>query len=340
MAAAGVELAVDMTQHSVLGLSDVIKNMGRFRALMRQLTALAVERQPHAIICVDYSGFNGRFAGRVAEYVRERRGSFNNWHPKIVQFVSPQVWASRERRAYTMSRNFDLLLSIFPFEKSWYAERVPDFPVEFVGHPMLDRYGQVPLRTPAADSPLVVLLPGSRASELERHVPVMVASLEKIRAAVPGVRTRMVLPDQALMEQATEMRLPADLEVRAGNLGESLLEATVALSKTGTVSMECAYFGVPAVTLYKTSWFNYEIAKRLVKVKSLTMANLLAGEPVFPEFLQHDATPDHLAGAVVELLRDGPRREKVRARLKEIVASLGGPGASRRAAAAIVKLVS
>jgi lipid-A-disaccharide synthase len=103
--------------------------------------------------------------------------------------------------------------------------------------------------------------------------------------------------------------------------------------------MECAYFGVPTVTLYKSSGLEYEIGKRIIKVKSLTMPNLLAGEPVFPEFIQNAATPENLAGAALELLRDPVRRENVRARLKQVVASLGGPGASRRAAEAILRIV-
>src|SRR5205085_2317904 len=111
-------------------------------------------------------------------------------------------------------------------------------------------------------------------------------------------------------------------------------EATLALASTGTVTMECAYFSVPTVTLYKTSWSNYEIAKRLIKVKSLTMPNLLAGETVYPEFVQHNATAENIARAALESLRNESRREQVKTRLREIVASLGGPGASRRAAEA------
>ena len=103
--------------------------------------------------------------------------------------------------------------------------------------------------------------------------------------------------------------------------------------------MECAFFGVPAVTLYKVARWEYEIGKRMIKVKTLTMPNLLAKEQVFPEFIQHAATPENISRAALELLCDQPRREQVRARLDTIVASLGGPGASRRAAEAILKIV-
>src|SRR5947208_3081371 len=130
--AAGVEVVVDMTEHAVVGLVEALKNYGEFRRLFSQLFQLAIEREPHAIICVDFSGFNRRFAHALRSYVRAHQGPFLNWKPKLIQYVSPQVWASRESRAYKMAEDFDLLLTIFPFEKDWYANRLPDFPVKFV----------------------------------------------------------------------------------------------------------------------------------------------------------------------------------------------------------------
>ena len=138
MAAAGVELAFDLTQHSVIGISDVLKNYFKFRRLFNQLLALAIERKPDVIIGVDYGGFNLRFGHAIKQYVRDN--PFSKWNPKIVQFVSPQVWASRPGRADRLAADYDLLLSIFPFEKDWYAQRVPKLRVEFVGHPMVGRF--------------------------------------------------------------------------------------------------------------------------------------------------------------------------------------------------------
>src|SRR6267154_3586604 len=171
MAEAGVELAFDMTRHSVTGISDVLKNYSKFKRLFDQLFTLAVSREPHAIICVDFSGFNRRFAAAIKNYVRARQRTFNNWDPKIIQYVSPQVWASRPGRADQMARDVDLLLSIFPFEKDWYAARVPQLRVEFVGHPMIDRYhgaGTMHRAVPSpgldpSPVPLLLLLPGSRS---------------------------------------------------------------------------------------------------------------------------------------------------------------------------------
>ena len=145
MASAGVELAFDMTQHSVIGISDVLKNYFKFRRLFNQLLALAIERKPDVVIGVDYGGFNLRFGHAIKQQVRKQFGHGgshpqNPWLPKIVQFVSPQVWASRPGRAKLLAADYDLLLSIFPFDKDWYARRVPKLRVEFVGHPMMGRF--------------------------------------------------------------------------------------------------------------------------------------------------------------------------------------------------------
>jgi lipid-A-disaccharide synthase len=341
MAAAGVDLALDMTEHSVIGISDALKNYFKFRRLFYQLHQLALERQPDAIICVDFSGFNRRFAHAIRQYTRRRNDWFHDWNPKIIQYVSPQVWASREGRAYQMARDYDVVLSIFPFEKDWYAKRVPQLRVEFVGHPIADRYregqGASGGGRGAKGMSMLLLLPGSRTSELARHLPVMMGALALIRAQMPDLRVRMVLPNETLVQQAKAQSLPGNLEVQAGGLPESLTEAEVAIASTGTVTTECAYFGVPTVALYKTSWSTYQVARRIVKVKYLAMPNLLADEEVFPEFIQDAASAENIARAALELLRDQAWRARVKARLAEIVASLGGPGATQRAAHVIVE---
>ena len=345
MTGAGVELAFDMTEHAVVGFSDVVKNYFKFRRLFNQLLALAIKRKPDVIIGVDFGGFNLRFGHAVRQYVRDN--PFSKWNPKIVQFVSPQVWASRPGRADLLAADYDLLLSIFPFEKDWYAKRAPKLRVEFVGHPMVGRFaseGRVPrvpecseMGTRGTRPSEILLLPGSRKSELQRHLPVMLGAMELIREKLPDVCAKMVLPDVELKQLADKLSvLPTSLEIQIGNLPQALAAAEVAIASTGTVTMECAFFGVPTVTLYKTSWFNYEIAKRIVTVKWATMPNILANEEVFPEFIQNTATPEAISGAALELLQNESSRMKIKTQLAEIVSSLGEPGAAGRAAAAIL----
>jgi lipid-A-disaccharide synthase len=360
MAEAGVDLAVDMMRHAMVG----IPTMGKYFALHRlshELLALALERKADVIIGVDYGGFNLRFGHLVKEHIRNNQ--FANWNPKLVQFVSPQVWASRPGRAKQLEADYDLLLSIFPFEKEWYAKRAPKLRVEFVGHPMLDRMKKSEGRGQKADGKMILLLPGSRKSELYRHLPVMLGALEYIQGQLPGVRAKMVLPDEKFLKNVwwhfarkirvkyrltgqwtTQMvdsiaaKTGFNLTIQIGNVPEALAGADLAITKTGTVTMECAFFGVPAVTIYKQSLLGLAIDLGIITVKSLTMPNLMAGEAVYPEFLADAATPENVALAALRLLRDEPRREQIKAKLARVVASLGEPGASRRAAVAILNL--
>jgi lipid-A-disaccharide synthase len=341
MAEAGVELAFDMTEYAVIGLFDVIKNYFTFRRLFRQLFRLALDRQPDVIICVDFGGFNRRFAHAIRQFVRQRTGWFHDWKPKIVQYVSPQVWASRESRAFQIAQDYDLVLSIFPFEKDWYAKRVPRLWVEFVGNPILDRYGKPSRQARASTSAQSLLfLPGSRPGELSRHIPVMLDAWAILRRVIPNLNARMVLPSDALVDQAKKLGVPDSIKVECGGLANALMQSEVAVAKTGTVATECAYFGVPTVTFYKTFWGNFVVGKHIAKVNSLTMPNLLAGEEIFPEFIQHAAEGGTIAQATLELLRDDARRARVKARLSEIVAALGEPGANLRAAKAVMHLLN
>ena len=346
MEAAGVELAFDMREHAVVG----IPTPGKLLALhyvAGQLRALAEERKADAVIGVDYGGFNLRLGHSIRQHVRNHPRA--GWNPKLVQFVSPQVWASRPGRAKQLESDYDLLLSIFPFEKEWYAQRAPKLRVEFVGHPMVDRMRNDPSLTVGAQlnsaheksGPMILLLPGSRKSELKRHVPVMLGALKLIREKLPSATAKMILPNDELKQLALSMSTTqSDLEIQAGNLPEALAQADLAISKTGTVTMECAFHGVPAVTMYKKTFLGLAIALGIVTVKSLTMPNLMAGEEVYPEFIQDAATPENVARVAMELLQDESRRDAIKAQLAKIIASLGESGASQRAAAAISGLLS
>jgi len=339
MAAAGVELAFDLTQHAVIGFAEVLKSLGQFRRMFRQLMRMAIERQPDVIIGVDYGGFNLRFGKAIKNYVRQHRSEFTPWNPKLVQFVSPQVWASRAGRAYSLAENYDLLLSIFPFEKDWYARRVPELRVEFVGHPMIGRSQKLELRSQKSEGPCVVLLPGSRAGEVPRHLPVVSGAFELMRRELPTLRGVVVLPNEKLVESTRNFGLPAGLEIQVGGLTNALAGADLAITKSGTITMECALHGVPAVVFYKTSWATYAIGKQIITVKYIAMPNLLAGEAVYPEFIQHEATPENISRAALELVRDESRRTAVKAKLTKVIASLGEPGAAARAAKAIADLL-
>jgi len=348
MQAASVDLVLDMTRHSVIGLWETVRKLGDFKRLFDSLLRLACERKPDVILCVDFSGFNRRIVHAVRGYVRAHPGPFRNWNPQIVQYVSPQVWASRPGRANALERDVDLLLCLLPFEKAWYAARAPRLRVEFVGHPIVERHlnaergtrnGECGSVVPKA--PLVLLLPGSRRGELDRHLSAMVGAAQRILEAQPGTRFQMVLPSEELRRLAQgQSAAVSNLEILVGDLSRALQGATLAIASTGTVTLECALFGVPTVALYKTSWPTYFVARSIATVKFLAMPNLLAGEALFPELVQHQATPQNIAREALALLASPDKREAIKAKLAQIVASLGGPGASDRAAAAVLSLMN
>lgn len=338
MAAAGMDLHCDMTQHAVIGLWEAARKYFEFRKLMNELLRLAIERRPEVIVCVDFGGFNSRFGAALRDYQRNFLTHID-WHPKLVQFVSPQVWASRPGRADKLSEHFDKLLCILPFEKDWWTKRLPDFPVEFVGHPIIGRHARSP-QAAQPDPPLVALMPGSRRGELKKHLPLITEAALRIAESGP-VQFCMLLPNEEALNQSAGFvsRIP-QCTSQIGNLAEVLGKATVALSKTGTITLECALFGVPTIAFYKTSRLTYLIAKRLVTVPYLSMPNLLAEKPVFPEFVQNDATAENLSSAVIRLLKNPADRADRQRILKRIVRTLGKPGAPTRAAQAIVELES
>jgi lipid-A-disaccharide synthase len=379
MRESGVEITFDLTTFAVVGLWEVAKRYTQFRRLFNQLYQLALARQPDLIVLVDYPGFNLRFAKTIKQYVRARRGPFHNWNPKIVCYVSPQIWAWHESRVHQIARDIDLLLSIFPFEKAWYAARAPRLRVEFVGHPLIDRYAgagcearraetreasstpaqslstepspvtyhpspPAPLQSAIGNRqsaiPLVLLLPGSRARELGKHLPMMLGAAKQIALRVDA-RFRLILPNAALVELARpQASALSNLELQTTGLAESLAEADLAIAASGTVTLECAYFGVPTVVIYRTSWSTYRLGRHFIKVKYLAMPNLLANEMVYPELIQSAATPDRIAAEAVDLLNNASRRAAIKARLAGAIASLGGPGASQRAARAARSLFS
>lgn len=339
MVGAGADVVIDMTRHSVIGIWEAILNYTKFKRLFKRLVGLAFERKPDCIICVDFSGFNRRLANKIRKDLIFCRELYPHWTPKIVQFVSPQVWASRPGRAKSLAADLDLLLSVIPFEKAWYEQHTPRLKVEFVGNPLIDRHRDRSLPAQTSDVPLISLLPGSREAEFSGHLPVMIGAAKKIRAARPA-RFSLVLQKPAWQAEAIRLGATVEngIEIQTGNVAESLTHSQLALAATGTVTLECALFGVPTVAMYKTSWTTYQVAKRIIRVQYLAMPNLLANEELFPEFVQNRATAENVAKAALELLADEKRRDRIRMKLKDVVASLGPPGASERAAEAVLNL--
>jgi lipid-A-disaccharide synthase len=315
MREAGMELSLDLTEHAVVGLVEVLKNYGKFRKIFWQLVREAEQRKPDAVVLVDFPGFNLRFAAQM-----KRRGI------KVIYYISPQLWAWHAGRAKQIERDVDLMLTIFPFEKAWYAAHAPRLRVEFVGHPMAERF---PGASQARQDKLVLLLPGSREREVAKIFPIMAEVIGQMPADVKFVAV-------AVNEQsAATMRHPR-VTVEVGNAHEWMQRATLAITASGTATMECAFFGCPMLIVYKVNWLTYLIGRMVVKVDWLGMPNVIAGRAIVPEFIQQDARPPRIAAAARALLEDPAKRAAMQHDLSTVVTSLGGPGASERAARLIL----
>ncbi len=295
----------------VLKLPFLLKLLGRVGRLLRA-------RRPAALVCVDYYGFNRRVlalaksAGVPAYY-----------------YVSPQVWASRPGRVNVLKRLVRKMLVIFPFEEKIYRDR--GVPCEFVGHPLLD----VVPKPKANDHEGVTvgILPGSRRSEVARHLPLMLKSFEIFKRKFP--RSRAVVFASPTL---SDSEYPAGVTlIREKNYAERAA-LDLALCSSGTATLENALLGVPMVVVYKLSWPTYLVARAIIRVPYIAMANLLAGKALAPELIQHDATPEKVAAAAVGLLEDPRAYARVKEELAALRAKLSDRGApsSERAARALL----
>lgn len=313
----GMELLLDLTEHAVVGLVEVLKKYGKFKRIFDDLIAEVEKRRPDAVVLVDFPGFNLRFAAQV-----KKRGI------KVIYYISPQLWAWHASRAKQIERDVDLMLAIFPFEKDWYAEHAPKLRVEFVGHPMLDRFN-TDRKNVERETKLVLLLPGSREREVVKMWPVMAQMTDLFHHSVEFVAV-------AVNKHLASMMNHPRVAVEVGNAHDLMQCATLAITASGTATMECAYFGCPMVVVYKVNWLTYLIGRAVVKVDWLAMPNVIAGKSIVPEFIQHEADFRLIAATAQKLLQDPSKREAMQRNLAEVINGLGGPGASERAAQLIL----
>lgn len=336
LATAGGELVGDFRGLTVTGLVEVLRQLPRTYAMYRRLVAVARERRPDVFVAIDYPDFNFRLGQAL-----HRLGV------PVVYYISPQLWAWRQGRLKTMKQFVDRVLTIFPFEAAIY-ERA-GVPVEFVGHPLVDLVPATPPRAvflPSIglrpEAPVVALLPGSRPNELHQILPTMVEACPLIAAQVPGVQfvvARAPHLDDHLFDPLASLRargIPlAVVEQRADDV---LANSDAVITASGTATVQAALHGCPMVIVYRLSPMTYRLGIRFVRVDTYGMVNLVAGRRVVPELIQDGFTAGATARECVALLRDADRAARVRADLAEVRQRLGGGGASRRAADAVLSV--
>jgi lipid-A-disaccharide synthase len=331
--AGGGELLADYRGLSVTGLVEALRVLPKSLSVLRRLLDAARSERPNALVVIDFPDFNFRLASAV-----KKLGI------PIIYYISPQLWAWRRSRMRVMKRLADRVLVIFPFEEQIYRDA--GVPVEFVGHPLVDLarpyepkesfLGELGLD---ARRPIVALLPGSRPNEVERLLPIMREAAGRIAAQRPEVQFVIArapsLDDRLFASLEWSHVKPVEVLARTDDV---LAIADMAVTASGTATVQAALHGRPMVVVYRLSPLSYSLGRRFVHVKDVAMVNLIAGRRIVPELIQDECTPDRVAAETLSLLSDSRLAEDTRRALAGVRAKLGAPGASGRAAEAVLAL--
>lgn len=328
MAAEGVELLAGLDDLAVMGFVEVVSRLPYFMRLERRLARILEAGEVDLMVPIDYPGFNLRMTERA-----HRLGL-----PSVF-YIAPQVWAWKAGRTARLARAADRIAVILPFEREIFEAQGGR--AEFVGHPLLDRDPEVAARTPFLrdarldpDRPVLALFPGSREQEVRRHLAPFLEAARILREERPELQVGVA------RGAGLRFEVPREAGTAVVSDGRALLRhARAAIVKSGTTTLEAALEGTPFVVAYRTHAVTYGIARRLVRVEHVALANLVAGERVVPELLQHDVTGARLANAAAPLLDDGPERARIVAGLARVRDRLGAGGAAERVAALVADVL-
>ena len=333
MMAGGGELLADYRGLSVTGIFEAIRVLPRSLAAFNRLVDAARAEKPDALVLIDFPDFNFRLASAIKKL-----------GVPIIYYISPQLWAWRQSRMKVMKRLVDRVLVIFPFEEQIYRDA--GVPVQFVGHPLVDlARAQEPresfLREIGLDGtrPIVALLPGSRPNEVERLLPVISDAVTRITRDLPEAQFVIArapsLEDRIFSSVRWDGARPVAVLARTDDV---LAIADVAITASGTATVQAALHGRPMVVVYRLSPLTYRLGKPFLLVKHVAMVNLIAGRRIVPELIQEDCTAENIAIETLKLLTNREWADQTRRALEDVRAKLGGPGASGRAADAVLQI--
>ena len=339
MAGEGLASLYPMTDLSVFGFADVIKSVSRLRARIRETVEAVVARPPAALILIDSFGLSFRIAKRVRKRLPQL---------PIIKYVAPQVWVWRQYRAAAMKPYFDHTLALFPFEPEVHR-KLGGPPCTYIGHPILE---ELPHLRPDKDEagrrnqqpPIVVVMPGSRRSELRDLMTTFGDVIARIQAQLGGIEVRLpTLPHLKLLveEAAAGWSIKPEILSSEAEKFAAMRVAHVAIAASGTATLELGLAGVPHVGAYRIRWWEAAIARRLVQVKMALLPNILLNERVVPELLQEDCTAPKITDAVLPLFGAGPERQRqidAFSRIDGILATPEPP--SDRAAAVVLQIMA
>lgn len=329
MREAGVELVAETTAHAAVGIVEAFHNIHHYTKLYRTLQSVLKSRRPDVVVLIDFPDFNLRFAERVKDH-----------GIPIAYYISPQVWAWRSGRIKAIKRLVSKMIVILDFEEELYRKAGVD--AVFVGHPLLDAF-KAPnveaLRREFGGRPLIGLLPGSRRKQFAALFPLMLKTAELISAQLP--EARFIVGCGEGIERAFAEKRAEKSEVPARLLWNRTADVQAAsdllLTASGTSTLEAALHGTPMIVTYKLNPLTAATLGPLIRIKTYALVNIVAGREIMPEYYQSKAKPAAIAREAVSIIKDG-RLESMRQDLAEVRRKLGAPGASKRAAAAVLKV--
>ncbi len=326
LVAAGMQQIADSREISVVGITEVLKILGRAKAIFRSLLEEVDRNPPDLALLVDFPDFNLRLAREL-----HRRGI------PVVYYISPQVWAWRQGRVRLIAKCVRRILVLFSFEADWYRERGVE--AMHVGHPLVDEVPELPQIWDSADPTenglRLALLPGSRRSEIRALLPAMLASAERV-TRTREVTTQLIcapsIDPEELRASCRELAPDLAVELVTEDRFATIAGSHVVLCASGTATLEVGLLGTPMVVLYRLKPVSYWLARALVDLPAFSLVNLVLEENAVPELLQGEANPRRIAEEALRILDDEPTRSRQRAALARVRPCLGATGASERAA--------
>lgn len=325
----GLKSMVPLNEVAVMGFSEIIKKIAYFLDLEKKILSFIKTNSPDKVILIDYPGFNLRIAKKIKSISKT----------KIIYYISPQVWAWKEKRIKIIKKYIDELLVIFEFEKKWYQDRKIN--AHYVGHPFLDIWSKSQnleefstKYTIDINKPILTLFPGSRKQEVKRHLSLFIESALEIKKQIPDLQILLGLHSEIILDNPINEQVIIIDE----NQLKALEIASAAIISSGTATLQAAIMGIPAVVVYKMNFISWLITKTFVNIKFASMANIIMDKEIYPEHLQHNATKRNIVRSVSKILIDKTFKEKVVNAIKKIKNKIGNSGASSRAAHIIEKL--
>ena len=337
----GLQSLFPMQEIALMGFAEILPHIFRLKRRIRETAAFIEGEQPDILVTIDSPGF----VFRVVKELRQR----GKVRPRFIHYVAPTVWAYKPERAKKTAALFDQLLVLFPFEPPYFERE--GLNTVFIGNQVAwewktrgDGAAFRHRHAIVADTPLLAIFPGSRHGELDRLLPIISKSIEKLAARIPRLQVVVQVPEPLKIRldvEAAAWKVPALIFSNREEKKDLFAAATAALAKSGTIGLECALAGLPAIIIYKVNAVTIWLIRRMLRISQANMANLLLGREILPELIQEDCTPEKIVDALLPLLTDETVRKTQRDALLQVGAMLGADdflSPSDKAAKAILTL--